>query len=554
MSEGFRVPDPYNEPVKDYAPGSREKELQNYALAIAWNNPREIPMYIGGVEMMSQELVPVVMPHLHSHILANRAKSEKADVADAIESAMWSKKSIMPNLSFEDRAKILLKAADILTSDEYRYKMNAATMFGQSMTIYQSEIDAVCELADFWRYNVKFAQQIYQEQPLSGKGTINSIDRRPLEGFVWALTPFNFTSIGGNLPAAPFLMGNTVVWKPSYQQVVAANVTMEIFNKAGLPPGAINLIYPSGPDAAEVILNHPDFAGLHFTGSTNVFNGIWETVGRNVNRRVYKTYPKLVGETGGKDFIAVHPSYKESIGGSKAVATAIVRGAFERQGQKCSAASRIYLPSTDRMVLEKDLFEFTSKIKVGDPWNFSNFMCAVIDEAAYDRITGYINRVKASSDAKIIWEGGKHSKQEGYYVYPTIIEALNPHCEPMEEEIFGPVPTIYYYNPNEMTWENVLQLVDTTSPYALTGSIFANDRCAINQALDKLRFAAGNIYINNKPTGAVVGQQPFGGARASGTNDKAGSPDNLRRWISPRTTSETTLSPRSPWYPHMRSA
>lgn len=551
MPEGFKVPEPYNEPVKDYAPYSRERELQKSALADAWNNPREIPMYIGGIEKMTKDLVPVVMPHQHSRVLARRAKSGKSDVKDAIYAALWSKEQIMPDFSFENRVNIVLKAADLLTSDKYRYKMNAATMLGQSMTIYQSEIDAVCEMADFWRYNVKFAEQIYNEQPLSIKGMINSTDHRPLEGFVWALTPFNFTSIGGNLPVAPFIMGNTVVWKPSYQQVDSASVTMEVLKKAGMPDGAINLIYPSGPDASEVILNHPRFAGIHFTGSTEVFTGICETAGRNIKRRVYSDIvPRLVGEVGGKDFILIHESVKEMDNYAEAVATAVIRGSFERQGQKCSAASRIYLPEFLRKPLEEKILGFTSEIKTGSPWDFSNFMCAVIDEAAYDRITGYIERARFSNDAKILYEGGKHSKKEGFFVYPTIIEALDPHYETMEEEFFGPVPTIYYY-PREMSWEDVLRIVNETSPYGLTGSVFSSDRLPWIQALDKLRYAAGNIYLNTKPTGAMVGLQPFGGARASGTCDKAGGPGNLRRWIADRTISETTDPPISPWYPHM---
>ncbi|MBI2595411.1 aldehyde dehydrogenase family protein [Candidatus Daviesbacteria bacterium] len=550
MPEGFKVPKPYNEPVKDYVPLSQGRELQKKALADAWNNPREIPMHINGKERMTKELVPVKMPHLHRRTLAWRAKSDKFDVEDAIKAALWSKQYTMPDFKFEDRVNIVLTAADLLTSDKYRYKMNAATMLGQSMTIRESEIDAVCELADFWRYNTKFAEQIYNEQPLSTKGMMNSTDHRPLEGFVWALTPFNFTSIGGNLPVAPLITGNTVVWKPSYQQVASAELTMEILNKAGLPPGAINLIYPSGPDAAGVILNHPDFAGLHFTGSTEVFNGIWETVGRNVKKGVYKNYPRLVGEVGGKDFIVVHESVKEMDDYAQVVATAVVRGSFERQGQKCSASSRIYLPKTLRKPLEEAILGFTSQIKTGSPWDFANFMCAVIDEAAYDRITGYINRANLSNDAKILWEGGRHSKEEGYYVYPTIIEALHPYYESMEQEIFGPAPTIYYY-PEKMAWEEVLKLVDSTSPYGLTGSVFYTDRLAWIKALDILENAAGNLYGRNKPTGAMVRFQPFGGARRSGTCDKAGGPDNLRRWVLARTISETTDPPTSPWYPHM---
>lgn len=540
MSPEFSIPDPYNEPVKSYAPFSPERDSLKKALAKAWSSQVEAPMFIGGKEVISLERVPMRAPHNHRHILGYYHRSDQPDVKRAIQAAMSARPHWL-SLGFEERAKILWKAADLLT-DKYRDEMNAATMLGQSKNVFQSEIDAVCELADFWRYNIKFAQQIYNEQPVSVKGVWNRMDYRPLEGFVYALSPFNFTSIAGNLPTAPALMENTVVWKPANAQVYSAQVIMKILNEAGLPPGVINLIYPTGEDAAKLIFSNYDFAGIHFTGSTAVFRSIWKQIAGNIDN--YKSYPKIVGETGGKDFVFVHESAD-----IKAAATALTRGAFEYQGQKCSAASRAYIPSTRWAELKKYMFDDLSSVKVGSPMDFSCFMNAVIDEEAFNKISGYIDLASRSDRAKIIW-GGKSDKSEGYFIEPTIIEAVEPSFITMKEEIFGPVLSVYVYNPQ--LWERVLWLAGH-SEYALTGSVFATDRLVISQAQQALRYAAGNFYINDKPTGAVVGQQPFGGARASGTNDKAGSADNLRRWVSPRTIKETSIPPRDFRYPFMQA-
>lgn len=529
MSKGFfTVPVPTNELVYTYAVGTKERKLLKAAIDEARSKQIDIPMYIGGKEVTTSKKVTIAPPHDHQHILGQYNQGEKSHVTDAINAALAAKKN-WENLAWEDRAAIFLKAAELI-SGKYRYELNAATMLGQSKNPYQAEIDSACEITDFLRFNVQYMSEIYKQQPpVSGKGVWNRVEQRPLEGFVFALTPFNFTAIAGNLPSCVAMMGNVVVWKPSNTQIYSANVLMKIFREAGLPDGVINLVYVSGPDAGDVIFQHPDFAGIHFTGSTGVFQDIWKTIGDNIHR--YKTYPRIVGETGGKDFIVVHPSAD-----LKTANTALVRGAFEYQGQKCSAASRAYIPKSLWPALKESMANDVKSFTIGGTEDFTNFINAVIDEKSFDKLAKYIDRAKESNEAEIV-VGGTYDKSKGYFIHPTIIEASKPDYETMVEELFGPVLTVYVYE--DAKFEETLDIVDSTSIYALTGSIIAQDRYAINLATDKLRHAAGNFYVNDKCTGAVVGQQPFGGARGSGTNDKAGSMINLLRWVSPRTIKET---------------
>ncbi|MBD1432580.1 L-glutamate gamma-semialdehyde dehydrogenase [Sphingobacterium sp. DN00404] len=524
----FNVPTPVNEPVNSYAPGTKERTLLEAAITEARAQEVDVPMYIGGKEVRTGNKAKLTPPHDHQHVLGYYHEGTKSHVEDAIHAALTAKEK-WENLPWEQRAAVFLKAAELI-STKYRYKINAATMLGQSKNAYQAEIDSACELADFLRFNVAYMTEIYSQQPpANAKGVWNRVEQRPLEGFVFALTPFNFTAIAGNLPSCVAMMGNVVVWKPSNTQIYSANVIMEVFIEAGLPAGVINLVYVSGPDAGDVIFKHPDFAGIHFTGSTGVFQNIWKTIGENIDR--YKTYPRIVGETGGKDFILAHPSADVEV-----LNTALLRGAFEFQGQKCSAASRAYIPKSLwndlRPRMEKDIQSF----KIGGTEDFSNFINAVIDEKAFDKITSYIDSAKNAADAEVVI-GGEYDKSKGYFIHPTVILAKKADYETMSEELFGPVLTVYVYEDDK--WAETLELVDKTSIYALTGSIISQCRYAIDEAAYALRNAAGNFYINDKCTGAVVGQQPFGGARGSGTNDKAGSMINLLRWVSPRTIKET---------------
>ncbi|HMJ70902.1 MAG TPA: L-glutamate gamma-semialdehyde dehydrogenase [Cyclobacteriaceae bacterium] len=535
----FHVPLPKNEPVLSYGPGSQERDAIKKALEEARSKVIDIPMYIGGEEVRSGNKKAVTPPHDHKHVLGYYHQGDKSHVEQAINAALGAKE-LWSQLGWEHRASIFLKAADLLAGP-YRFKMNAATMLGQSKNAYQAEIDSACELIDFLRFNVAFMTEIYNEQPVSGPGVWNRIEYRPLEGFTFALTPFNFTAIGGNLPTSMALMGNTVVWKASNTQIYSANVFMQILRDAGLPDGVINLVYVSGPDAGEVIFSHRDFGGIQFTGGTTTFNNIWKTIGNNVGN--YKSYPRIVGETGGKDFILAHKSAD-----AKAVAVGIGRGAFEYQGQKCSAASRAYVPSNLWADVKKYLVEDLKSMKMGGVEDPGNFINAVIDEKSFDSITGYIEKARKNPMNEII-AGGKYDKSKGYFIEPTVIVTKDPSSVTMCEEIFGPVLTLYVYDAEN--FEDTLALVDSTSPYALTGSIFANDRYAIELATKKLSNAAGNFYINDKPTGAVVGQQPFGGARGSGTNDKAGAKVNLLRWVSLRTIKETFVSPTDYRYPFL---
>lgn len=538
----YQVPYPINEPVLNYAPGSSERAALKLALEEARSQQIDIPMYIGGEEVRTETKKALTPPHDHQHVLGHFSEGDATHVNQAVSAALNAREA-WANMAWEHRASIFLKAAELLAGP-YRAKINAATMLGQSKTCYQAEIDAACEFIDFLRFNVQYMTDIYSEQPMAqAPGIWNRLEHRPLEGFVFAITPFNFTAIAGNLPASPALMGNVVVWKPAYTQIYAANVIMEVFKEAGLPDGVINLIYVDGPVAGDIIFKHPDFSGLHFTGSTGVFQHLWKEIGMNIDK--YKTYPRIVGETGGKDFVMAHPSAD-----AQALSTALTRGAFEFQGQKCSAASRAYIPDTLWPEVKKGLVSDIQSIKMGPVEDFSNFMAAVIDERSFDKIAGYIDRAKQSSTAEII-AGGNYDKSKGYFVEPTVIVTQDPAYESLCEEIFGPVLTIYVYQAEN--FEQTLDLVNRTSPYALTGSIFSQDRYAIEQAAKALVDAAGNFYINDKPTGAVVGQQPFGGARASGTNDKAGSALNLLRWVSPRTIKETFNPPKDYRYPHMDS-
>lgn len=533
------VPKAYNEPILSYKPGSPERAELKAQLAKMKSEQIDIPMVIGGKRITTDEKIAIHPPHELKHTLGHYFKGNAGHVKMAIDAAL-NARDTWHNMPWEQRAAIFLRAADLL-SGPYRAKINAATMLAQSKTAFQAEIDAACELADFFRFNVQYMTEIYSQQPESAKGTWNRLEYRPLEGFVYALTPFNFTSIAGNLPGAPALMGNVVVWKCSNTQVYSAKVIMDIFEEAGLPDGVINLVFVSGPVAGKTVMEHPDFAGFHFTGSTGVFQHIWKTIGANISK--YKTYPRIVGETGGKDFVMVHQSAQVD-----PVVTALVRGAFEFQGQKCSAASRAYIPDNLWPEVKEKLIAMVKTIKMGNPEDFSNFMTAVIDEASFDKLSMFIDRAKQDKDAEII-VGGEYDKSEGYFIQPTVIQAKDPHYVTMEEELFGPVLTIYVYPANE--YEQTLELLDSTSPYGLTGAIFAQDRYAVDLATKKLVNAAGNFYINDKPTGAVVGQQPFGGSRASGTNDKAGSSLNLIRWVSPRTIKETFVPPVDYRYPFM---
>lgn len=541
MANGFfSVPVPKNEPVSDYAPGSKARTELKKALDEALSQPLDIPMYIGSEEVRTDRKLKLSPPHDHQRILGYFHEGEREHVNQAIGAALAAK-PLWADLSWESRAAIFLKAADLLAGP-YRYKINAATMLGQSKNCYQAEIDSACELIDFLRFNVHYMSQIYQEQPESSPGVWNRMEYRPLEGFTFALTPFNFTAIAGNLPTSMAMMGNTVVWKPAYAQIFAAHIIMQVLKEAGLPDGVINLIYADGPTVGEVIFGHRDFAGIHFTGSTRVFQNIWKSIAQNIDQ--YRSYPRIVGETGGKDFIVVHPSAD-----AKEVSTAISRGAFEFQGQKCSAASRCYIPSNLWDGVKKYLLEDLKSFRMGSPEDFGNFINAVIDEKAFDSITRYIDQAKKNPANEII-AGGNYDKSKGYFIEPTVIVSKDPSSITMREEIFGPVVTIYVYP--ETNFEETLTLVDSTSPYALTGSIFAKDRYAIEIATRTLSQAAGNFYINDKPTGAVVGQQPFGGARASGTNDKAGAKVNLLRWVSLRTIKETFVTPRDYRYPFLQ--
>jgi len=542
MATGFfNTPVPKNEPVKSYAPGTSErKELQDTLSALRAVE-LDIPMYIGGTEVRSGERIRMAPPHDHQHTLGYFHKSSKTHVNEAINAALSAKAS-WAHMPWEHRASIFLKAAELIAGP-YRSRLNAATMLGQSKNAYQAEIDSACEIIDFLRFNVYFMTQIYSEQPESSPGVWNRMEWRPLEGFVYALTPFNFTAISGNLPTSCALMGNVVVWKPSNTQVYSAHVLMEIFKKAGVPDGVINLIYPSGPDAADVIFSHPDFAGIHFTGSTAVFQDIWKSIGNNIHR--YKSYPRIVGETGGKDFIIAHPSAEPEM-----VSVALSRGAFEYQGQKCSAASRAYIPSTIWPKVKDLLLADLKTMKMGPTEDFSNFINAVIDEKSFDKLKSSIDQARMDSDVDLIY-GGNCDKRCGYYVEPTVLVTRNPNYVTMCEELFGPVLTIYIYQDSE--FESTLKLIDSTSNYALTGSILSQDREAIVKATQCLEHAAGNFYINDKCTGAVVGQQPFGGARGSGTNDKAGAKINLLRWVSPRTIKETFVPPTDYRYPFLNS-
>ncbi len=539
MSGFFHIPAPKNEPVLSYAPGSKERAALKKALEEARAQVIDVPMYIGAEEVRTENKKPLTPPHDHKHILGHFSEGDKSHVEQAINAAMAAKE-LWAGLSWENRASIFLKAADLLAGP-YRYKINAATMLGQSKNAYQAEIDAACELIDFLRFNVHFMGEIYNDQPTSSPGVWNRVEYRPLEGFVFALTPFNFTAIAGNLPTSAALMGNTVVWKPANSQVYAANVIMQVLREAGLPDGVINLVYVTGPDAGEVIFKHKDFGGIHFTGSTGVFQNIWKTIGQNIHQ--YKSYPRIVGETGGKDFIMVHKSAD-----AKQVATAIARGAFEYQGQKCSAASRCYIPSNLWDDVKKYLLEDLKSMKMGPTEDFGNFINAVIDEKAFTSITGYIEKARQNPMNEII-AGGKYDKTKGYFIEPTVILTKDGSSLTLCEEIFGPVMTIYVYHSEN--FEQTLELVDQTSPYALTGSIMARDRFAVEMATKKLSNSAGNFYINDKPTGAVVGQQPFGGARGSGTNDKAGAKVNLLRWVSMRTIKETFVTPTDYRYPFL---
>lgn len=540
MSNGiFNVPVAANEPIYDYAPGTPEREALLASYKAQFNAQVDVPMYIGGEEVRTGNTGNLTPPHDHQHVIGTFHKGDASHVEAAIEAALAAKDR-WSNMPWEHRASIFLKAAELI-SGKYRYKINAATMLAQGKNCFQSEIDSVCELADFLRFNVEYMVQIYSEQPESSPGVWNRMEYRPLEGFVFALTPFNFTAIAGNLPSSAALMGNTVVWKPANSQIYSANVVMEIFREAGLPDGVINLVYVSGPVAGDVIFEHKDFAGIHFTGSTGVFQNLWKTIGNNIHK--YRSYPRIVGETGGKDFVVAHPSAK-----SKEVSTALSRGAFEFQGQKCSAASRAYIPQSMWPAVKEELLADLATFKMGTPEDMGNFINAVIDEKAFDKIASYIEYVKEQRDAEII-TGGGYDKSKGYFIEPTVVVTTNPKFRTMVEEIFGPVLTIYVYA--DADWDSMLDLVDSTSEYALTGSIFSGDRYMAIEATNRLENAAGNFYINDKPTGAVVGQQPFGGARGSGTNDKAGSYLNLLRWVNARTIKETLVPPTDYRYPFL---
>lgn len=540
MPKGFfQVPKAVNEPVKSYAPNSPEKAAVLVAYKKMWNETIDVPMYIGSEEIRTNNTKTMSAPHDHKHIVGTYHLAEKSHVDKAIASALEARKE-WSQMPWEHRASIFLKAAELIAGP-YRARINAATMIAQSKTIFQAEIDASCELIDFLRYNVEFMTQIYNDQPKSNSDVWNKVEYRPLEGFVYAITPFNFTAIAANLPASAALMGNTVVWKPSDSQVFSAKIIIDIFKEAGVPDGVINVVFGDPVMISDTIFDHPDFAGVHYTGSTYVFKEIFKKIGNNIH--TYKTYPRIVGETGGKDFIVAHPSANV-----KQVVTGITRGAFEFQGQKCSAASRAYIPQSMWPAVKEQLVTDVKSMKMGSPEDFGNFITAVIHEGSFDKLTSYIDQAKKDSDAEIL-VGGNYDKSKGYFIEPTVIVTTNPKYATMETELFGPVITIYVYEDSK--WTETLKLVDETSEYALTGAIFSQDRYAIVEATKALENAAGNFYINDKPTGAVVGMQPFGGARASGTNDKAGSMQNLLRWVSPRTIKETFVTPEDYRYPFL---
>ncbi len=535
----FNVPKAVNEPVKSYAPGSPERATVAATYSKMWNSQIEVPLYIGNEEIKTGNTKNMTAPHDHQHVVGVYHQADKVLVEKAIVSALEARKK-WAAMAWENRASIFLKAAELLAGP-YRAKINAATMIAQSKTIHQAEIDSACELIDFLRYNVEFMTKIYADQPASTSDMWNRVEYRPLEGFVYAITPFNFTAIAGNLPSSAALMGNVVVWKPAATQVYSANVIMEVFKEAGLPNGVINMVMGDSGMVSDVVLNNPHLAGVHFTGSTGVFNDIWKTIGQNIAN--YKTYPRIVGETGGKDFIVAHPSANPA-----QVAVGIARGAFEFQGQKCSAASRVYVPQSLWPAVKAKLEADMKSMKMGSPEDMSNFITAVISEASFDKLTRYIDQAKKDSDAEVII-GGNYDKSKGYFIEPTVILTSNPKYTTMETELFGPVVTIYVYE--DTKWTETLKLVDETSEYALTGAVFSQCRYAVEEATIALQNAAGNFYINDKPTGAVVGMQPFGGARGSGTNDKAGSAQNLLRWASVRTIKETFVTPEDYKYPFL---
>ncbi len=535
----FSYPLPANEPVLSYTPGTREREVLKKALKALKSNKIDVPMYIGGEEVYTKDKVEINPPHEKKFVLGTYNQGTAADVNKAINAALKAKEK-WAGLSWENRANIFLKAADLIAT-KYRADMCATTMLGQSKNAFQAEIDAACELIDFLRFNVHFLSEIYSQQPISSAGIHNRMEYRPLEGFVLAITPFNFTAIGGNLPTSAAMCGNVVVWKCAHAQVYSAQMFMRILKEAGLPDGVINLLFVDGPTLGDVCFNHPDFGGIHFTGSTGVFNTMWKHIGENT--KIYKSYPRIVGETGGKDFVIAHKSADVDV-----LVTALCRGAFEYQGQKCSAASRAYIPSNIAAQVKKKLIAEIKSMKMGSVEDFSNFINAVIDEKSFVKLEGYIKQVKKDKEAKII-VGGNCDKSKGYFIEPTVIEVSDPRYETMCTELFGPILTIYIYDENK--FKETLELLDKTSPYALTGSIIAQDRSAIELATTKLRNSAGNFYINDKPTGAVVGQQPFGGARGSGTNDKAGSILNLYRWLSARTIKETFVPATDYRYPFL---
>ncbi|WP_396145008.1 L-glutamate gamma-semialdehyde dehydrogenase [Flavobacterium sp.] len=540
MSKGFfHVPKAVNEPVKSYAPNSPEKVAVLAAYKKMWNESIDVPMYIGSEQVRTGNTQNMSAPHDHQHIVGTYHVAEKKHIDAAIAAALEVRKT-WPQMPWEHRAAIFLKAAELIAGP-YRARINAATMIAQSKTIFQAEIDASCELIDFLRYNVEFMTQIYNDQPKSVSDIWNRVEYRPLEGFVYAITPFNFTAIAANLPASAALMGNTVVWKPSDSQVFSAKIIIDIFKEAGVPDGVINVVFGDPVMITDTVLASPDFAGVHYTGSTFIFKEIWKKIGNNIHK--YKTYPKIVGETGGKDFIVAHPSANV-----KQVVTGITRGAFEFQGQKCSAASRAYIPQSLWPAVKAQLITDVNSMKMGSPEDFGNFITAVIHEVSFNKLAGFIDQAKKDADAEIIL-GGNYDKSKGYFIEPTVIVTTNPKYATMETELFGPVITIYVYE--DAKWQETLKLVDETSEYALTGAIFSQDRYAIVEATNALQNAAGNFYINDKPTGAVVGMQPFGGARASGTNDKAGSMQNLLRWVSPRTIKETFVTPEDYRYPFL---
>jgi 1-pyrroline-5-carboxylate dehydrogenase len=535
----FHVPKAVNEPVKTYKPGSPEKEAVLAEYNKMWNEQIDVPLYIGSQQVKTGNTRNMTAPHDHQHVVGQYHMADKTHVEQAIEAALAAKKD-WENLSWEQRAGIFLKAAELLAGP-YRAKINAATMIAQSKNIFQAEIDAACEFIDFLRFNVEFMTQIYNDQPRSTSDMWNRVEYRPLEGFIYAVTPFNFTAIAGNLPSSAALMGNTVIWKPSDSQVFSAKVIIDVFKEAGLPDGVINVVFGDAAMISETVYASADFAGIHFTGSTHVFKDIFKHIGNNIDR--YKTYPRIVGETGGKDFIVAHPSANV-----RQVVTGIVRGAFEFQGQKCSAASRAYIPKSMWNEVKSELIKDMASLKMGSPEDFSNFITAVIHEGSFDKLASYIDQAKHDPEAEII-AGGNYDKSKGWFIEPTVIVTTNPKYKTMCTELFGPVITIYVYEDKD--WTKMLEIVDGTSDYALTGAIFSADRYAIAEATEALKNAAGNFYINDKPTGAVVGMQPFGGARASGTNDKAGSALNLLRWVSPRTIKETFVTPADYRYPFL---